>query len=76
MSQAMPGARATDLQISKGQEYRVNVTSFIKGYDSKNVRGRIFDLLASGKGKLEITEKEVDLCFKNRFDRQAFVSQI
>ncbi len=55
---------------------KINVTSFLNQRDPKNIKKQIFDLLANGKGKLEITNQTISLCFSNLYDKQKFNAEI
>jgi len=54
----------------------INVTDFLNYKDPKNIKQKIFDLLATGHGKLEITDQTVYLSIFNRNEREMLCAEI
>lgn len=50
----------------------INVTDFLNSKDPKNLKQKIFELLATGQGELEITNQTVSLSISNRVEREKF----
>lgn len=57
--------------ISGLQEYRVNLTHLLN--DHKLIKCKILDTLSDEKGRLEIKDKSVILCFWNLQDKEEFL---
>lgn len=54
----------------------INVTHLLNYKDPKNIRQKIFDLLATGHGKLEITDQTVYLSVGNLYEREQLYAEI
>jgi hypothetical protein len=54
---------------------RFNVTYLLNNEDPKNIKQKIFELLATGKGKLEITDQTVSLSISNLYERKKFYAE-
>lgn len=54
---------------------RFNVTDLLNNKDPKNLKQKIFEILATGKGKLEITSKAVSLSISNLYEREKFFDE-
>jgi hypothetical protein len=54
----------------------INVTNFLNYRDPKNLKQKVFELLATGQGKLEITNDTVFLSIFNQFEREKFYAAL
>lgn len=57
------------------QQGGINVTNFLNFKGPKNIKQKIFDLLATGKGKLEIKNQTISLSISNLYEREKFYSE-
>lgn len=59
--------------ISGLQVYRVNLTHLLNDLTPKLIKCKILDSLSDEKGRLEIKDKSVILCFWNLQDKEEFL---
>jgi hypothetical protein len=59
--------------ISGRQEHRVNLTHLLNDLTPKLIKCKILDTLSAEKGRLEIKDKTVILCFWNLQDKEEFL---
>lgn len=63
-----------DNPVTDGRpEHRVNLTHLLNGLTPKLIKSKILNALSDEKGRLEIKDRTIILCFWNLQDKEEFL---